>query len=127
MKKIILLFLTMFAITSSFAQQKTATEKYTGLIGNQACVLQFSTYEKKSKAGYEDEITYRGTITIGTKKIVINGWYEGNTMRFTETIIGKKVNTIYFDLSSGHDEQYEMIGKRTMNSKVSIIKLNRVK
>jgi hypothetical protein len=123
MKKI--LFIALAILSFAFTQaQKNKIEKWHGVIGNQKCILQYRVYEKKNKNGMEEDITYKGFFTIGVKKISIIGWFEGNTMRFEEVIKGKKVYTIYFGLSDG-DETYELIGKRTINEKVTVIKLKK--
>jgi hypothetical protein len=127
MKKIISTIILLFTVSIMYAQKATSTEKWIGTIGKEKCTMQYTIYEKEGKRGYEEEITYKGFITIGTKKIPITGWFEGNTMRFDEMINGKKVYTIYFDLSAAPENGYEFIGKRTIKGKVSIINLNKAK
>jgi hypothetical protein len=125
MKKV--LFITLAILNFAFVNaQKKETEKWQGVIGTQKCTLQYTITEKKGKNGMEDDISYKGFITIGAKKIPITGWFEGNTMRFEEVIKGKKVYTIYFDMSDG-TEEYALIGKRTINEKVTAIQLNKWK
>jgi hypothetical protein len=104
--------------------QKTNAQKWQGTIGSQKCTMQYTTTETKGKNGMEDGITYKGFITIGVKKIPITGWFEGMTMRFEEVINGKKVYTIYFGDDLDGDE---LIGKRTINENVTVIKLKRIK
>ncbi len=119
-----ILFAVLSILSFAFANaQKNTTEKWQGTIGNQKCAMQYTVYEKKGKNGMEDGITYKGYITIGAKKIHITGWFEGMTMRFEEIINGKKVYTIYFD---GDLDGDELIGKRTINEKVTVIKLKRI-
>jgi hypothetical protein len=127
MIRIIILSIALFFCNFIYAQNAKEIEKWTGLIGNQKCTLQYTISEKEGKNGQEPSVTYKGWIQIGTKKIPLQGWYEGNSMRFDEVLNGKKTYTIYFDLSSGHDGQFELIGKRTIKNKGSVIKLNRVK
>lgn len=116
MKKILVIMLLLISFGMAQAQKASGVEKWKGFIGKQACTMQYTIYEKSGRPGFESEITYKGFITIGKTKIPITGWFEGNTMRFNETIKGKKVYTIYFDLSGAEEvEGYEMVGKRTIN------------
>jgi hypothetical protein len=121
MKKI--LCITTAILCCAFANAQKI-DKWQGNIGNQKCTMQYNTYETKGKNGMENGITYKGFITIGAKKIPITGWFEGMTMRFEEIINGKKLYTIYFD---GDLDGDELIGKRTINEKVTVIKLKRLK
>jgi hypothetical protein len=121
MKKFLSIAIAILCFAFANAQK---LEKWQGTIGNQNCTMQYSTYESKGKNGMENNITYKGFITIGAKKIPITGWFEGVTMRFEELINGKKVYTIYFGDDLDGDE---LVGKRTINEKVTVIKLKRIK
>jgi hypothetical protein len=125
--KLLLATLLFFVGVQLQAQQEM--RKYKGIIDNKPCTMQYTIKTVKSKqAGMEDDITYKGFITIGTKKINITGWFEGNTMRFEEIIGGKKKMTMIFDISEVDDEggDYDFIGKRTINGKEQKIRLKNI-
>ncbi len=117
MKKIQLLFALLFISIASSAQN-VSKEKWVGLIGTQKATLEFSIKTTKGASGFEETITYKGTLTIGAKKIPLTGEFEGNTMRFMQMVNGKKTETLNFDLSS-EEGTYKVNGK---TSKVQLTK-----
>jgi hypothetical protein len=123
MKKIILVLLIAMTALATQAQKIT---KYKGWADETKCEITYTTKVKKGTNGMEDAISYAGTLSIGTKKTPIRGYFEGNTIVWEEKIGGKWTETMEFDLSGG-DENYNIICKRTIGEFASIIKLNEVK
>ncbi len=123
-KKMKTLLTTIFILLLSTVNAQQNTEKYIGKIDNQKCILQYTIKTKEGKNGMEDEITYKGFITIGTKKIPITGYFEGNVIKLEEKIKGKTVHTITFDLSEAEDG-FDMVGKRKINNKQQKILLKK--
>ena len=124
-----LLFATFLFFVGVQLQAQQNMRKYKGVIDNKPCTMQYTIKTQKSKqAGMEDNITYKGFITIGTKKINITGWFEANTMRFEEVIKGKKQMTMIFDISEVDEEgsNYDFIGKRTIGNSVQKIRLQNI-
>jgi hypothetical protein len=124
MKKIFLLLVVAFL---SLAVQAQKVRKFKGFADDKKCELTFTTKVKKGKPGMEDNISYIGKLTIGTKQIPIKGYYEGNVMKWQEKVGGVWTDTMTFDLTNGYDEQYEVICERLINENSTIIKLNEVK
>ncbi len=108
MKKIQLLITIILFATTAFAQ--VSKEKWHGFVGKEKCNLIFTTTNQKGKPGFEESITYKGTLTIGAKRISVTGYFEGNTMRFMQMVNGKKTETLIFDLSS-EEGTYKINGK----------------